>query len=44
MVELCVGALGQGQPKESRYKVNYHMYLVGGRQLSYTPSIEHVVS
>ena len=40
-VSLCVGALGPEQQTESRYQVTYHnMYVVSGRQLSYTPSIE----
>ena len=30
--------------KEPRYHVNYHMYPASGRRLSYTPSIECVVS
>jgi len=39
-----MGALGPEQRKEPRYQVTYHMYIASGRQLSYTPRIEHVVS
>ena len=41
-VYLCVGALGPEQRKEPRYQITYYMYLVSGRRLSYTPSIECV--
>ena len=30
--------------KQPTYQVAYYMYLANGRQLSYTPSVEHVVS
>ena len=38
-----MGALGPEQQKELRYQVAYHTYLASGRQLSYTPNVEHVV-
>ena len=37
-------ALGAEQRKEPRYQVAYHTYLASGRWLSYTPSVERVVS
>jgi len=35
---------GSEQYDELRYQVTYHTYLASGGQLSYTPSIECVVS
>ena len=43
-VSLYVGALGPEQQIEPRYQVTCHMYIANGKQLSYTPSIELVVS
>ena len=43
-VELCVGTMGLEHQKEPRYQVTYHTYIASGGRLSYTPSVERVVS